>query len=238
MIITSTVGRENELAALDAFLDATPQGANALLLTGEAGIGKTMLWARGIQMARERLGRVLACRGIEAESSLSFAALSDLISPVFDEIAPSLTGPRRRALEIVLLLTEPGNVAPDPLAIGFAVLDALRALAERGPFLLAIDDAHWLDSASSSALQIALRRLDLEPIGVLATLRDGLAAPIEFEHSFEADRLTKVLVGPLDLAALHRLLRDRGRARPHPPRAGATAVPDTRQPVLCARSGT
>ncbi len=211
MSTASTVGRENELAAVDTFLDEAAGGARALLLAGEAGIGKTTLWEHGVEAARARFPRVLTCRGIETESSLSFAALSDLLGPVFDEIAPGLTLPRRRALEVVLLLSEPGDATPDPLAIGLAVLDALRALSDKGPCVLALDDIQWLDAASAAALQIALRRLDAEPVAVLATFRQaaGLSIPIDLEHSFPAGRVTSVVVGPLDIAALHRLLHDR-----------------------------
>ncbi len=211
VMIAPTIGRGEELAAIDAFLDAVPSGARALLLAGEAGMGKTTLWEHAVEAAGARFSRVLSCRGIETESSLSFAALSDLLGPVFDEIAPALAGPRRRALEVVLLLAEPGDATPDSLAIGLAVLDALRALTSSGPCVLALDDIQWLDAASAAALQIALRRLDAEPLAVLATFRHapGLSIPIDLDRSFDAARLTKIDVGPLDLAALHHLLRER-----------------------------
>ena len=179
-------------------------------------------WARPVS-ARRRFGSTrwrprerssvasFRAGGIEAESSLSFAALSDLLGPVFDDIAPALPGPRRRALEVVLLLAEPGDAIPDPLAIGLAVLDALRALSSSGPCVLALDDIQWLDAASAAALQVALRRLDVEPVAVLATFDtrpDSASQSISTARSMHA-RLTKVDVGPLDLAAVHRLLRER-----------------------------
>ena len=128
---------------------------------------------------------MLICRGVEAEASLSFAGLSELLALVFDDVAPTLLPPRRRALEIALLRIEPDDEAPDPHAIGLAVLDVLGALAERGPILIALDDAQWLDPASAAVLQIALRRLREEPVGVLVTIRTGpeLAIPFEFERS-------------------------------------------------------
>ena len=84
----------------------------------------------------------------------------------------------------------------------------LRALAEHGPVLVALDDVQWLDPASAGALQIAFRRLREEPIGLLATLRLGpeTASTVELERSFPNERLT---VGPLTLAAVHRLLEER-----------------------------
>jgi DNA-binding CsgD family transcriptional regulator len=181
------------------------------VLSGEPGIGKTILWERGVEGASERVGRVLSCRGVEAEASFSFAGLSELLAPVLEEAAPLLAPPRLRALEVALLLAEPGDVAPDAHAIGLAVLDVLRCLSEQKPVLVGIDDMQWLDTASASVLQIALRRLRQEPIGFLATLRTApdTSAAFELDRSFPAERLEQLELGPLSLAALHHLLRER-----------------------------
>ena len=205
------IGREEELGTIQAFLDRVPEGSGALLLSGEAGIGKTVLWEAGLDEAEQRLACVLLHRGAEAEASLSFAGLSDLLAPVFDEVASSLAPMRRRALEVALLLVEPGEKAPDPHAIGLALLDVLRALAERGPVVVALDDVQWLDPSSAAVLQIALRRLRNEPVGVLATLRSAPdpAASLELERAFAAERLTRVSLGPLSLGALRRLVEER-----------------------------
>ena len=127
------IGREEELASIEAFLDRLEEGPSALVLSGEPGIGKTILWEAGVDEAEHRDSRVLVHRSVEAEASLSFTGLSDLLAPVFDEVAPSLAPLRSRALEIALLLAEPGEQAPDPRAIGLALLDALQLLAEQGP---------------------------------------------------------------------------------------------------------
>jgi hypothetical protein len=69
---------------------------------------------------------------------------------VFEEGVDSRLPPRRRALEVALLLAEPGEGPPDPLAIGLAVHDLLRALARQGSLLVAVDDVQWLDPAWSA----------------------------------------------------------------------------------------
>ena len=120
----AVIGREGELAALGAFLDGVWSGPRALVFAGEAGIGKTLLWETGVAQAEGRVGRVLSCRGAKAEASLSFAALSELFGPVFDEVSLSLAAPRRRALAVALLLAEPGEERPDAHAIGLAVQPA------------------------------------------------------------------------------------------------------------------
>ncbi len=204
----TVIGREQERDAIEAFLAQAELGPRAVVLSGEPGIGKTVLWEAGLENARGRFGSILTCRGVEAEASLSFAGLSELLGDVLDDVGASLAPPRRHALEVALLLAEPGETAPDPHAIGLAVLDVLRALAEHGPVLVALDDVQWLDPASAGALQIAFRRLREEPIGLLATLRLGpeVASTVELERSFPNERLT---VGPLTLAAVHRLLEER-----------------------------
>ncbi len=205
------IGRDEELGSIQEFLAEVEQGPAALVLSGEAGIGKTILWEAGVEEAKKRFGRALVCRGVEAEASLSFAGLSELIAPVFDEAAHALVPPRRRALEVALLLAEPGEVPPDPHAIGLGVLDVLCALSERGPVVVALDDLQWLDPASAGVIQIALRRLSAERVGLLATLRKTpeAASPFELDRAFADGRLQQLSVGPLSLSATHNLLKQR-----------------------------
>ena len=73
------VGRRQELAAIDAFLGGAPNGTAALLVEGEAGIGKTSVWREGVERARGRGFRVLTARPVGAEVRLSFAGLGDLL---------------------------------------------------------------------------------------------------------------------------------------------------------------
>jgi DNA-binding CsgD family transcriptional regulator len=219
MATRAVIGRDAELAAVGTFLAEVERGPTALVLSGEAGIGKTILWEAGLDEARERGASVLTCRGAEAEASLSFAGLSELLGDVLDEVEFSLTPPRRRALEVALAISDPGDSSLDPHAVGLAVLDVLRALAGRGPVLVALDDVQWLDSASAGSIQIAVRRLHEEPLGLLATLRLGPkpGGLPDLERSFPDERVERLTLGPLSLGALHRLLNDRlglGLTRP------------------------
>jgi DNA-binding CsgD family transcriptional regulator len=205
------IGRDEELDSVEAFLAEVREGPRALVLFGEPGIGKTILWSAAVEVASRSFGSVLTCLGVEAEASLSFTALSDLLGGVLDEVMASLAPPRRRALEVALLLADPGGNPPDTHGVGLAVLDVLRALAVRGPVLVALDDVQWLDPASAGVLQIAFRRLRDERIGVLATVRGtpGTSAPLQLDRSFPDDRLTLLSLRPLSLGALHQLLVER-----------------------------
>ena len=107
----------------------------------------------------------------------------------------------------------PGDAAPDPRAIGIALLDALQLLAEQKPVVVALDDLQWLDPSSAGVLQIALRRLKTERVGLLTTVRAApdLESHVELDRSFPDERLARIMLGPLTLGALHHLLRARVR---------------------------
>ena len=90
-------GRENEVRALEDFLERAAAAPSVLVLSGEAGIGKTELWQDGLHRARARGTRVLAYRAVEAEAALSFAGLGELLGPVAADVLPALDELRRRA---------------------------------------------------------------------------------------------------------------------------------------------
>jgi hypothetical protein len=101
VVASGPIGREAELAQLDGALG----GARApwkILLEGEPGIGKTSLWRAAIERARTHGFRVLAARPAEAESTLSFAALGDLLAGAEDDVR-GLPDPQRRALRVALI---------------------------------------------------------------------------------------------------------------------------------------
>jgi hypothetical protein len=103
------VGRDREMAAVAALLDAVPLGPCGLVLEGAAGIGKTTVWRAGAAQAVGRSYTVLSCRPAESEATLSFAALGDLLDGILDRALPDLSPPQRRALEVVPIL--PGRTA-------------------------------------------------------------------------------------------------------------------------------
>jgi DNA-binding CsgD family transcriptional regulator len=213
------IGRELELAVIAKFLRRAARGPAALLLSGEAGIGKTALWDACVETARGGGAVVLACRSVEAEASVSFAGLSDLLAFEFEGALESLSPPRRRALAVALLLEDPDSQPPDQRAVGLALLDILGALATSRPVLVAIDDVQWLDSATAAVLRFALRRLRARPVGLLETLRTAPAGELarDVGRLFGEGAVERVTLGPLSTGAAFRLLSDRvgiGLSRP------------------------
>jgi DNA-binding CsgD family transcriptional regulator len=207
---TEVVGRATELAKFPPFLDAVLDGPAALVLEGDAGIGKTALWFAGAALARERGYHLLSCRPAEAETQLPFAALGDLLDTIPESALASLAEPRRRALAVAMLRADWDGPAIGHRAVSLAVLGVLRVLAAEGPVILAVDDLQWLDLPSAAVLQFALRRIETERIGLLATRRGrGDEIPFGLAQTAPADRLQLVEVGPLDRDSLGRLLLDR-----------------------------
>jgi predicted ATPase len=203
------LGRNAELAQVKAFLEADSPAA--LVLEGEAGIGKTRVWEESVRTAEASGCRVLATRASGSEVQLSFAGLGDLLDGVVEEALPNLPAPRRRALEAALLLDEPEDALPDARAVGLGFLSALQLLSASAPLVIAVDDLQWLDSSSGGALRFALRRLEIEPVRLLGSVRGspGDALPLELERAFPDDRLLRIPLGPLSLGAIHELLRTR-----------------------------
>src|SRR6516165_2511765 len=207
MPVAGVVGRDREMAAVAAFLDAVPSGTCGLVLEGAAGVGKTTVWRAGAAQAAGRSYTVLSCRPAELEATLSFAALGDLLDGVLDRALPQLPPPQRRALEVALLLADPAGSPPEQRAVCVAFLAVLRHLSESGPVVLAVDDLQWLDDPSARVLEFALRRLSGEPAGLLASARDPGDVRRAASTGLPAERLTRLRVGPLTFAAFQSAVR-------------------------------
>src|SRR6266852_4992671 len=205
------IGRDAGLARLRALVDPVPPSSRVLLVTGEAGMGKTVLLADAAGRARRAGMRVLPVTGRESEARLAFAGLHQLLRPVLSSTA-GLPGRQAQALLGALgLSADPG--APDRLLTGVAVLTLLSELSERAPVLVVADDAHWLDRSSLDALAFAGSRLDAERVVLLAGAR-GQAPPPGFDRGFPELHLE-----PLPAADAGLLLN----AQPRPPRGRARA---------------
>ncbi|MEV0457803.1 helix-turn-helix transcriptional regulator [Catellatospora methionotrophica] len=164
-------GREEQVTAIRSAISRPEPGFRAVLLTGQAGIGKTAIWECGVQDAEDLGQTVLQTRACESEARLSHGGLSDLLEYVDTDLLAGLAAPQHRAVQAALLRDESGPI--DPRALGAGLLAILRELAATGPVLLAVDDDQWLDDASAAAVTYALRRLRGEHVTALLTRRTG-----------------------------------------------------------------
>ena len=238
--IDTPIGRDDELAALQAFLDDVASGPSFLVVEGAIGAGKTVLWRAAVDAARKRQHRVLVSRATESEASLAFAALGDLLRDVLDEGLSALPPPQAAALRVAILLKEPDGSPPDPLAVAVATLGLVRALAAKQPVLIALDDYAWLDAASADVLAFVLRRLEDESVGVLGTVRheDARATrPTLLEEATTGRSPSRMFVGPLDHGAISVLLAREVRTAIPPPRVSEIADMSGGNPLFAIEIG-
>jgi DNA-binding CsgD family transcriptional regulator len=205
------IGRDAGLARLRGLVDPVPLSSQILLVTGEAGMGKSVLLADAADQARAAGMRVLSVTGRESESRLAFAGLHQLLRPVLSGAAGLPARQAEALLGALGLAADPG--AADPLLTGVAVLTLLSDLSERSPVLVVADDAHWLDRSSLDALAFAGSRLDAERVVLLVGAR-GQAPPSGFDRGFP-----ELHLGPLSAEDAGRLLD----GQPRPPRGRARA---------------
>ena len=202
------VGRDRELEAASAFMEAMVRGPAGLVFAGDPGIGKTTLWMEVLERARERSLLVLSARPVAAEARLAFAALADLLDPVADDAAARLPEPQRRALAVALLREDPGEPRLDQRAVGAATITVLAALARTAPVLVAIDDLHWLDHSSARVLAFAARRLGRLPVGLLGCERIGADRKpgLEITRALPEGQVARLVLEPLGMAALDKVV--------------------------------
>jgi DNA-binding CsgD family transcriptional regulator len=189
-----------------------------LSIEGEAGVGKTTLWLEAVRRSRLKFFRTLSCRCVEAEAKLAFTALADLFAPVADDVVADLPPPQRRALEVALLQADPVRGSRvEQRAISLAVLGSLRLLAQVGPVAVAVDDLQWLDAPSARVLAFALRRLEDDRVGIVATLRPSENRPVELDQLAIDYEFERLVIGALEVDDLHRVFETHlGRTFPPP----------------------
>ncbi|MGI5339084.1 helix-turn-helix transcriptional regulator [Streptomyces sp. CA-181903] len=200
-------GRSGELHALDRLLaDAREGRSGALLLRGEAGIGKSVLLDHAARTAQGAGMRVLRGTGVEAEGELPYAGLHLMLAEVLDRVA-GLPAAQAEALRSAFGMASDGT-GGDRFLVGLAVLTLLDGLAEERPLLCVVDDAHWLDRESADALLFAVRRLGAEPIAVLLAVREDDAP------AFPAPGVPELRLGGLDAESAGALLDESAAGLP------------------------
>ncbi|MGD0684924.1 MAG: AAA family ATPase [Streptosporangiaceae bacterium] len=210
------VGRSAEISRIRGLTGPALEGADrALIVLGEAGVGKSAVLADLDAHAAARGLRVLSAAGREHQTGLPLAGLRQLLRPVLAELRAL---PEAHAAELLAAvgMTGPGREQGRDLA-GSALLGLLELLARRNEpnrgLVAVIDDAQWIDRASLDVLAFAAYRLDGEPVTMILAAR-GDTPPAGFEGG-----LPELRLGPLSAAEASDLLD----AQPRPPRGRARA---------------
>lgn len=204
-------------SAVAEFLAAVADGPSGLLLEGEAGIGKTRLWLTAIEEARRRGYRVLSARAGQAETSLAYAVVADLLEDVDTAVTEGLPEVQRLALDRLLIRGDADGPQTDHRVAAAAVLNTIEILCRDQPLILAIDDVQWVDVCSREVIGSVARRLDRQ-VGLLLTeLSEEPGHHTEWLQVGQPDRLRRHHVAPLTLGGLHAMLTERlGRSFPRP----------------------
>lgn len=201
------LGRRRECETLERVVASiVAGGSQALVLRGDAGVGKTALL--GHLVARASQCRVVRAIGIESEMELPFAGLHQLCAPMLDRLE-HLPDPQRNALATAFGL-RPGD-APDRLFVGLATLTLLSEVAAERPLLCVIDDAQWLDHASAQALGFVARRLHAEAVALVFAERASsgeLAGLAELAILGLADDDARALLDAVVTGRLDEQIRD------------------------------
>jgi DNA-binding CsgD family transcriptional regulator len=165
------VGRDGDVAAVRAFVDQAAAHGGALVVFGDAGVGKSSLIDAAGSYAVSTGLRLLRATGTQFEANVSFAGLHQLLFPLLDSYVDQLDDVQRTALRSALGLYE--GAAPDRMTISHAALELLTRAAGTTPILIVVDDLPWLDQASGLVLGFVARRAVGTNVGFLATARTG-----------------------------------------------------------------
>jgi len=191
------LGRDRDLVELYALVDGIEDHGGALVVRGEAGIGKSTLLGAARERALDRGVAVVSTAGALSEAQLAFAGLHQLLLPLFGRL-DLLPDPQRRALETAFRIAD--GAAPDLFLIGLATLGLVAERSAETPLLFVVDDAQWLDRPSSEVLAFVARRVESDPAVLLFGIREGLPS------SFDDAHLPELPLSGLDQDASNALL--------------------------------
>lgn len=231
------LGRRTEAAVIDRLLaDARAGHSAALVVRGEAGIGKTALLEHAGDVAAASGFRVDRATAAESEVQFAFAGLHQLCATALERVG-ALPEPQRRALGVAF--GQATGPAPDRFLVGLAVLNLLAEAAEEQPLLCLVDDVQWLDEASAQVLGFVARRVGAERLALVFAVRDddsrGGPSPMVGLPELRLDGLAEpearqllasVVPAPLDERVRERIIAE-ARGNPlallEPPGSGHSA---------------
>jgi len=210
------VGRDAELARLLALLGEAEAGrAVGVLVSGDAGVGKSRLIGEISQLAAKRGFTVLSGQCAELGDSVPYLPLSDALRGAAEIPATGVRDALASRPALSRLLPDGGDgPAADNDSSGLArqqmfggVLGLLTELAAANPVVLVLEDLHWADASTRDLITFLSRMLHRERVAIIATYRSD---DLHRRHPLrpliaELQRLPSVstiALGPLEPAAM------------------------------------
>ena len=198
------VGRDRERTVISRLLDdvrdADAGWGGALMVLGDHGVGKSALLADAADLARDRGFAVLHTAGVQSEANVPYAAMHQLLQPVLPWVE-SLPASQRDAIRAAFAMSD--AAAPNRFLIALAVLELLSEAAGERPLLLVADDAQWLDRCTADVLAFVARRVQWDPIVLLAAVGETHDGPLAVAG------LPELILGALDEESARDLLHAR-----------------------------
>ncbi|NQX35869.1 LuxR family transcriptional regulator [Herbiconiux sp. VKM Ac-2851] len=191
------VGRAAEVRDLERVVIRSQPGGAAVLVEGDAGIGKSTLLAEIAGLAGDAGYRVLSCTGLELAPPVGYAALHQMLRPLLMHLT-RLPARQREALSAAFGLEH--GTSPDRLLVSVAALGLLEEASAAVPLFIAVEDLQWVDPSTRHVIEFLALRLGEPHVSLVATMRTpwgGQSGP---------GGLERLLLGPLDDAASRRLL--------------------------------
>jgi DNA-binding NarL/FixJ family response regulator len=210
------VGRESELARLDATLEALDGGAGGCLaIEGEPGIGKTTLLSELRGRAENRGFAVLAGAAAEFEREQPFSVWIDALDayavaqdlPANDAWNDALAAELGPVLPSLAVSNGRGTIPDERYRTHRAVRSLLGVLSEDRPLVVVLDDLHWSDSASLELLAALVRRELTAPVLLALGYRSG-HSDTRLAATVSAARVERVRLGLLSEAEAAQMLTD------------------------------
>jgi hypothetical protein len=239
----SLVGRDAALAQVAALRTSAGDGSfAALVVEGEAGIGKTVLAEAAARAAAGDGWTSVWVQGVESDALLAHGGLLSLVAPLRRHLS-LLPETQQTAMSAALGWTD-ADVRGERFLVDAATMSLLAVAAQEQPLLVVVDDLQWLDRESADAILFAARRLRHDRVCFLLTARQGSTPPVAIDDC-DAFRLTGLsmqeatrLLGPgYTPAVVGRLTRatagnplalvECGRVLSSVQRAGAAELPDS-----------
>jgi DNA-binding SARP family transcriptional activator len=207
------VGRETETVRLNDWWDQALRGAGRLVIvSGEAGVGKSRLLSATTERAAARGGLCLVGQSYEFENALPYQPIVEMLRTAAGLIYAADLAPAHRALlarlapDVLGAAASSAAVQDDQRGLLFeALLQAFVALARAQPLLLLFEDVHWAAGSTLDWLTYVTPRLGASPILVIITYRTG---EIDAQHALARLEQRFAREGALSTLSLRPLTRE------------------------------